>query len=88
MLQTQLDKSSDILSFSHSLAQLAAQLKSSDGDLRKLITNAPQAADQIDGLLRDSGVSLGNLTANLLTTSQILLPRKDGWSRSWSPIPR
>lgn len=78
VLQTQLDKSSDILSFSHSLAQLAAQLKSSDGDIRKLITNAPQAADQIDGVLRDSGVSLGNLTANLLTTSQILLPRKDG----------
>ncbi|QUQ70615.1 MCE family protein [Kutzneria sp. CA-103260] len=78
VLQTQLDKSSDILSFSHSLAQLAAQLKSSDGDLRKLIANAPPAADQIDGVLRDSGVSLGNLTANLLTTSQILLPRKDG----------
>jgi phospholipid/cholesterol/gamma-HCH transport system substrate-binding protein len=78
VLQTQLDKSSDILSFSHSLAQLAAQLKSSDGDLRKLITTAPQAADQVDGVLRDSGVSLGNLTANLLTTSQILLPRKDG----------
>ena len=78
VLQTQLDKSSDIVSFSHSLAQLAAQLKSSDGDIRTLITNAPQAADQIDGVLRDSGVSLGNLTANLLTTSQILLPRKDG----------
>ncbi|MFI9385293.1 MCE family protein [Kutzneria sp. NPDC052558] len=78
VLQTQLDKSSDILSFSHSLAQLAAQLKSSDGDLRKLIATTPGAADQVDGVLRDSGVSLGNLTANLLTTSQILLPRRDG----------
>jgi phospholipid/cholesterol/gamma-HCH transport system substrate-binding protein len=75
VLRTQINSSKDITSFSTSLRQLAARLKSSDGDIRSLITNAPQAADQVDGVLRDDGVALGNLTANLLMTSQILLPR-------------
>ncbi|MBV9843570.1 MAG: MCE family protein [Kutzneria sp.] len=78
VLRTQVDSSRAITSFSGSLRQLAAQLRSSDGDLRRLIVNAPQAADQVDGVLRDSGVNLGNMVANLLTTSMLLLPREDG----------
>ncbi len=37
VLKTQSDQGSSITSFAHDLAALTAQLKSSDGDLRKLI---------------------------------------------------
>ena len=87
VLQTQLNSSKDITSFSTSLRQLAAQLKSSDGDVRSVIANAPQAADQVDGVLRDNGAALGNLTANLLTTSQILLPRDSGLEQIFVTYP-
>ncbi|AHI01598.1 MlaD family protein [Kutzneria viridogrisea] len=78
VLQGQVDTSNAITSFSGSLRQLAGQLRASDGDIRSLIANAPQAANQVDGVLRDNGVNLGNVVANLLTTSMIMLPRKDG----------
>jgi phospholipid/cholesterol/gamma-HCH transport system substrate-binding protein len=78
VLDTQNDEAGSIESFSGSLRQLAAQLKSSDPDLRKLITNAPQAAAQITDLLGESGRQLGNVLANLLTTANVLATRESG----------
>ncbi len=78
MLDTQNDEAGSIESFSSSLKQLAAQLKTSDPDLRKLIANAPLAATQLTDLLNESGRQLGVLLANLLTTSNILLTRQSG----------
>jgi phospholipid/cholesterol/gamma-HCH transport system substrate-binding protein len=78
VLDTQNDEAGSIESFSSSLKQLAAQLKTSDPDLRKLIANAPLAATQLTGLLNESGQQLSVLLANLLTTANVLLPRQSG----------
>ena len=78
VLDTQNDESGSIESFSNSLLQLAAQLKTSDPDLRNLIANVPPAAQQITDLLTESGPQLGSLLANLVTTADILRTRTDG----------
>jgi phospholipid/cholesterol/gamma-HCH transport system substrate-binding protein len=76
VLQTQNEQSSAIISFSRDLALLAAQLRSSDPDLRRLIATAPQFADQTSGLLRESGTQIGQLLADLVTVSRVTLPRQ------------
>jgi phospholipid/cholesterol/gamma-HCH transport system substrate-binding protein len=76
VLQTQNERSSAIISFSHDLALLAAQLRSSDPDIRRLITTAPQFATQTSALLRESGTQIGQLLADLLTISRVALPRQ------------
>lgn len=78
VLATQADEGSALTSFTQSLQALAGQLASSDTDLRNLIIAAPQAATQVDELLRQVNPSLSVLLANLLTTSQIVQTRADG----------
>jgi phospholipid/cholesterol/gamma-HCH transport system substrate-binding protein len=78
VLDTQNDEAGSIESFSTSLQQVAAQLKSSDPDIRKLIANAPAAATQVTDLLNESGQQLGGLLANLLTTANLLVTRESG----------
>ncbi|MEV4602660.1 MlaD family protein [Amycolatopsis sp. NPDC049253] len=78
VLDTQNAQSGQIKDFSANLRVLAAQLKSSDGDLRHLITAAPQAAQQIDAVLTETGPQLGVLLANVLTTADVIAPRRDG----------
>jgi phospholipid/cholesterol/gamma-HCH transport system substrate-binding protein len=76
VLTTQNETAGQFADFSHSLAQLAAQLRTSDPDLRRLIQNGPQAAGQVSGLLDESGSGLSDVLANLLTVSWILQPRQ------------
>jgi phospholipid/cholesterol/gamma-HCH transport system substrate-binding protein len=78
VLDTQNQQSANIKSFSKDLRTLAAQLKTSDPDLRGLIDSAPRASEQISGLLRESGPQLGVILANLLTTSNVLRTRNAG----------
>jgi phospholipid/cholesterol/gamma-HCH transport system substrate-binding protein len=78
VLDTQVSESGAIESFSNSLNQLSQQLKTSDPDIRSLITNAPQAGQQITDLLTETGPQLGSLLANLLTTANVLVTRTSG----------
>lgn len=78
VLDTQNAQAGNIKAFSASLARLNEQLKNSDGDIRKLIAVTPQAAEQVSGLLRESGSGMSVVLANLLTTSNILVTRTDG----------
>ena len=78
VLNTQNQQASAITSFSRDLRAVAAQLKKSDGDLRRVITTAPQLSDQVIGLLRETGPNLGVVVANLLTTTNIAVARKAG----------
>ncbi|MEO6702770.1 MAG: MlaD family protein [Jatrophihabitantaceae bacterium] len=78
VLATQQQEADSIRSFSSNLALLAAQLRSSDADLRTLISVAPAAAGQFSGLISDVGTSAGVLIANLLTTSQVFLGNSNG----------
>lgn len=87
VLQTQNEQSSAIVSFSRDLALLAAQLRSSDPDLRRLITTAPRFADQTSALIEESGPQLGQLLADLLTVSRVALPRQDALRHLLSVYP-
>lgn len=78
VLDTQNDEAGSLASFSKSLNLLTGQLKTSDPDIRKLIGVAPQVGDQISQVLAESGPGLSALTANLLTTSNLVSTRLDG----------
>lgn len=78
VLRTQNEQAGAITSFSRDLALLAAQLRSSDPDLRRLIETTPQAATQAGGLIGDSGEQLAALLADLRTVAGVALPRQDG----------
>lgn len=78
VLDTQVAQSGNITSFAKDLNLLAAQLRKSDPDLRRLIAATPGAATSITNLLRESGPGLSRLFANLLTVADLAAARKDG----------
>lgn len=78
VLQTQIDETNELNAFATNARLLAGQLDRSDADIRRLIAAVPQAADQVNGLLAESGSNLGVLLANLLTTSELTLTRQNG----------
>jgi phospholipid/cholesterol/gamma-HCH transport system substrate-binding protein len=87
VLRTQAGERDALRTFGTDAALLAAQLDSSDTDLRRLIANAPPAVDQVAGVLRDTNPTLSTLFANLLTTSELTLTRQDGLSELLSVAP-
>ncbi|WP_020661804.1 MCE family protein [Amycolatopsis benzoatilytica] len=88
VLKTQVDSSSAWRDFSRNAHLFAAQLASSDGDLRQLIASAPPAATQVSGLLRDTSPGLPILMANLLTTAQVFSARTDGLEQLLVTLPK
>jgi phospholipid/cholesterol/gamma-HCH transport system substrate-binding protein len=87
VLDTQNQQAGNIRTFSTSLVQLNEQLKNSDGDIRRLIAATPEAANQVIGVLQDSGTNLGVVLANLLTTSNILVTRTAGLEQAMVTYP-
>ncbi|MCW2495102.1 MlaD family protein [Jatrophihabitans sp.] len=77
VLATQANEADSIASFSHNLALIGNQLKSSDGDVRRVLAGAVPAAQQISGLIKGIGGSLSALLSSLLTTSTVVLKHKD-----------
>lgn len=78
VLKTQADQGSSIKSFARDLAALTAQLKASDGDLRKLIGNARPAAQEVNSLLKSVSPRLSVLLANLISGGQVMVARLPG----------
>ncbi|MEV6162802.1 MlaD family protein [Streptomyces sp. NPDC052052] len=78
VLRTQAEQGEALKGFASGAKELAAQLKGSDTDLRKLIAAAPGATEQISGLLRDLDPEFGVVVANLLTTSEVAVTRQRG----------
>jgi phospholipid/cholesterol/gamma-HCH transport system substrate-binding protein len=87
VLRTQADQGSSIKSFAHDLALLTAQLKSSDGDLRKLVGNTPPAAQEVNSLLRSTSPRLSVLLANLISGGQVTLAHLPGVEQSLVTFP-
>ncbi|MFF7638718.1 MCE family protein [Streptomyces canus] len=87
VLKTQADQGSSIKSFAHDLAALSAQLKSSDGDLRKLIGNATPAAQQVNSLLKSTGPRLSVLLANLISGGQVTQAQLPGVEQALVTFP-
>ncbi|MEU3369011.1 MlaD family protein [Streptomyces sp. NPDC006660] len=78
VLSTQADEAEAIKTFASGARSLAATLKDSDTDLRRLIAAAPDAAGQVSGLLRDLDPQLSVVLANLLTTADVAVTRQRG----------
>ncbi|QCQ92260.1 MCE family protein [Rhodococcus sp. SGAir0479] len=75
VLDTQADQSGAIRTFSDGLLQVAAQLKSSDPDVRRLIGTGTDATRTVGKLVTDSGDALTTDLTNLATTTTTLGPR-------------
>lgn len=78
VLDTQVSSASAIRAWARSLAELSAQLRASDADLRRLLVNAPPASAELVSLLRGLRPSLGVLLGNLITGGQVTAARIDG----------
>jgi len=87
VLTTQNEVAGQFADFSSSLRLLAAQLKTSDPDLRAVIANAPDAATQLRDLLRESGGGLSTTVANLLTVSRVAEPRQSNLEQLLTSYP-
>ncbi|MFF9819174.1 MCE family protein [Streptomyces sp. NPDC014006] len=87
VLKTQADQGSSIRSFARDLATLTAQVKTSDGDLRKLIGNATPAAQQVNSLLKDLSPRLSVLLANLISGGQVMVARLPGVEQALVTFP-
>ncbi|WP_137724904.1 MCE family protein [Prescottella subtropica] len=74
-LDTQANQSGAIREFSDGLLQVAAQLKSSDPDVRRLIGTGKEATDTVGKLVADSGSALTTDLTNLATTLRTVGPR-------------
>jgi len=78
VLRTQADQGSAIRSFSHDLALLTDQLRTSDPDLRKLLDSGTSSAAELNDLLRTTRPTLPVLLGNLVTVGQIQVARLPG----------
>ncbi|GHF82066.1 phospholipid/cholesterol/gamma-HCH transport system substrate-binding protein [Amycolatopsis bartoniae] len=87
VLATQERQAQNITSLAAGLRQIAGQLKTSDPDLRKVVDEAPQLADDVDQILSVSGSDLGVLVANLLTTMQVTSVRTDAIEEQLVALP-
>src|SRR4029077_18344061 len=61
VLATQRDSGSAIASFSHDLADLSDTLRTSDGDLRKVLDNGVVASHELQTLIRTNRTSISAL---------------------------
>jgi phospholipid/cholesterol/gamma-HCH transport system substrate-binding protein len=78
VLGTQLDEADAIRRWAAGLAKLAATVRSSDPDLRRLLANGPPAASQLVSLLDGLEPAIGVLLGNLITVNGIAARRLPG----------
>ncbi|MEE1927050.1 MlaD family protein [Streptomyces sp. TRM 70351] len=88
VLRTQSEEGESLRAFARGTRELAAQLKESDPDLRRLIDRTPGAVTQVSALLRDVDPHLSVVLANLTTTSEVLLTRQRGVEELLVQAPR
>ncbi|MBD0747795.1 MCE family protein [Streptomyces sp. CBMA152] len=88
VLRTQADSTKALTSFATGARKIARQLKDSDSDLRRVIEQTPEAADEFTSLLRDTDPGLSVLLANLTTTSELLVTRQHGLEELMVRLPR
>ncbi|WP_181319520.1 MCE family protein [Rhodococcus sp. OK519] len=81
VLGTQADQASSIRSFSADIDALAAQLRSSDPDVRRLIGTGAAASDQVGALVRESGADLTTVLSNARQIAA-LAPGREPYLRS------
>lgn len=75
VLETQVSSADAIQTWASELADLTETLADSDDDIRELIAIAPEAADEVTGLLNDLDPSLGTLLGNMITANGVAVRR-------------
>lgn len=78
VLRTQVRNGEEIKSFAHDLALLTDQLRESDPDLRKTLTQGTGASMQLTDLINHLEPTLPILLSNLVTTGQVVKSRLPG----------
>jgi phospholipid/cholesterol/gamma-HCH transport system substrate-binding protein len=78
VLATQQASAGAIRQWADGLARLAATIRGSDGDLRKLLVTGPPAAQQLEDLLNGLEPSIGTLLGNLVSLGDITARRLPG----------
>ncbi len=71
VLETQNATSSEIKRFAAGLASLSDQLRKSDPDIRRLLSDGPGAAGELDSLLTGLRPTLGVLLSNLIVVGNV-----------------
>lgn len=87
VLATQIAETNALVAFSQNALLLSRSLADSDASIRELLTAGPQAAAQVADLLRETNPALGELIANLLTTSELTLTRGRALNELLSALP-
>ncbi|MBD0322064.1 MAG: MCE family protein, partial [Aldersonia sp.] len=75
VLDTQAEQSDSIRAFSEGLNEVAAQLRASDPDVRRLIGTGTDASDQGGALVRESGPALTEDLTNLHELTLTMAPK-------------
>lgn len=70
VLQTQVDKGSEIATFAKNLALFSDTLVSSDKDLRRLLDDGPDAVKELREVIDENADDLSELINNLITTNR------------------
>lgn len=78
VLATQRESGSAIQSFAADLADFSKTLRTSDGDLRKVLDNGVVASRELRTLIEENRPEISALLANLLTSGQVTVARLDG----------
>jgi phospholipid/cholesterol/gamma-HCH transport system substrate-binding protein len=87
VLTTQIDSRTAIQDWARDLHKVTDTLVQIDPDLRRLVTNAPNAADALQQLVQDAGPGLGPLVRNLDILNGVTIPRLQGVSQLLATYP-
>jgi phospholipid/cholesterol/gamma-HCH transport system substrate-binding protein len=87
VLATQIAETSALVAFAQNALLLSRSLADSNASIRELLTAGPQAAAQVADLLTETNPALGELIANLLTTSELTLTRGKALNELLSALP-
>jgi phospholipid/cholesterol/gamma-HCH transport system substrate-binding protein len=78
VLDRQLAESQPLASFAHSLNLLSQQLKTSNGDITRLLTDSPADLGVVRSFVLNNQTDLGAVIANLASTGRVLVRHLDG----------
>lgn len=75
VLETQEESASAIRTWADKLSDLTTTVAESDPDIRKVIDEAPKAAEDVSGLIQDLDPNLGTLLGNMISVNGVAVQR-------------
>lgn len=87
VLDTQVELGGHTTRFAEQLAGLTDELRGLDPDLARVFTNGIRSGEQVTGLLRDNEKAIPALLGNLLTLTDVTLPRLQGLRKTLVVFP-